>query len=279
MQAAPQSHANCAEPEPLMPPAEERVLTTDSLPAAQPIAPTVPTAPPQIDREFVIKNRLVERYIAGRLPVRGAQDLERFCREHPALLEEIHLTQNIQAAVRLLDATGQPSPWDPPPKRWWQRPQVAIALGVLALTLGITAAVLNGRAGAGEHEIARLKQLAIAQPLDPVTSTRTITVIPSRTAPSRKSLATLGGGGSGQMADLKFEMSWSPFKEYRVTVDRIDQGRVAVLHNVLRDSNNMVHVELNSSAFGPGDYQFTLEGLNWKGEPTPQAWATLAIAR
>ena len=59
------------------------------------------------------------------------------------------------------------------------------------------------------------------------------------------------------MADLKFDLSWSQINAFQVTVDRIDQGRVGVLHNLQRDSNGNLHLELNSSALGPGDYQLT----------------------
>jgi hypothetical protein len=245
--------------------------------ATPPAAATAPPPPGRIDREFVVKNRLVERYIGGRLPLRGAQDLERFCRENPGLLDEINLTENINAALRLLDASGRASPWEPQPQKWWEKPAVLIAAAALAFVLGCTALVLGGKLSSRDHAIAALKQQVAAQPLEPATSTRTITVIPSRVAPSRKALVTIGGSNV-QMADLKIDVSWTPLELFRVTVDRIDQGRVAILHNVRRDSNGMLHLELNSSALGPGDYQFTIEGLDWRGNPIPQAWATISIA-
>jgi hypothetical protein len=62
-------------------------------------------------------------------------------------------------------------------------------------------------------------------------------------------------------------------------VDRVDQGRVAVFHNVLKDSNGVLHLGLNSSALGPGEYLFSIDGLNWRGEASPLAWATISIAR
>jgi hypothetical protein len=83
--------------------------------------------------------------------------------------------------------------------------------------------------------------------------------MPSRTGPSVHSLVTIGGA-QAQMADLKIDVSWSPFTAFRVTIDRIDQGRVGVLHNMQRDSNGNLHLELNSTALGPGDYQLTIEG-------------------
>ncbi|HWW21010.1 MAG TPA: hypothetical protein VNZ06_09420 [Steroidobacteraceae bacterium] len=259
----------------------------DELPPLMP--PPAPAAPPpsaaaapapapgRIDREFVVKNRLVERYIGGRLPVRGAQDLERFCREHPDLLDEIALTDHINAALRLLDASGRASPWEPEPKKWWEQLWVPIAAATLALILGVTSLVLSGKLGGRDHTIAQLKQQVAQQPLEPTTSTRSITVMPSRVAPSRHSMATLGGAASAEMADLKIDVSWTPLDQFRVTMDRIDQGRVAIFHNLKRDSNGVLHLELNSSALGPGDYQLTIEGLDRWGNPIPQAWATISI--
>jgi hypothetical protein len=53
---------------------------------------------------------------------------------------------------------------------------------------------------------------------------------------------------------------------------------VAILANQLRDSNGQLRLSLNSSALGPGDYQLTMEGLDWRGSPEPQAWVTFAVA-
>jgi hypothetical protein len=236
-----------------------------------------PPTPGRMDREFVIKNSLVERYIAGRLPVRGAQDFERFCREHPELLDEVGLTEQIHAALRLLDASGRASPWEPEPKRWWEKLPVLIAAAVMAFGLACTALVLSSKLSTRDRTIAGLQERVRAQPLDPAQSTRSITIVPNRTAPSRHSLVTIGGA-TAQIADFKLDLSWTPLNVFRITVDRIDQGRVAILHNVQRDSNGNIHLELNSSALGPGDYQLTIEGLNWRGDPIPQAWATITIA-
>jgi hypothetical protein len=230
-----------------------------------------------MDRNFIIHNQIVERYIGGRLPLKGAQDFERYCREHPAMLDELGLDDRINAALRLLDASGRAAPWEAAPKRWWESLPVLIATAVLALVLAGTSLVASSHLGARDREIASLRQRIAAQPLDPAKSTRTITVIPSRVGPYNDSLVTIGGAET-QLADLKLDVSWSAFTQFRVTIDRIDQGRVAILHNVLRDSNGNLHIELNSSALGPGAYQLTMEGLTWRGDPVPQAWATIGIA-
>ncbi len=235
-----------------------------------------PAAPAVMDRDFILRNQIVERYLAGRLPLKGAQDFERFCREHPELVDEIALTERINGALRLLDASGRAAPWEQPPSQWWQRLPVLIGAAALALILGLAALVLAGKLAARERIIAGLQQRVAAQPLDPAQSTRPVVVIPNRTAPSRRSLVALGGG-TAQMADLKFDVSWSSYALFRVTIDRIDQGRVAILHNMQRDSNGHLHLEINTSALGPGDYQLTMEGMTWRGDAVPQAWATISI--
>ena len=186
MLAAPQSSADGDNLPPLMPPAVP--VSTVPSPAVAP-----PPAPGRMDREFVIRNNLVERYISGRLPLRGAQDFERFCREHPEVLDEVGLTEQINAALRLLDSSGRASPWEPEPKRWLERLPVLITAASLALVLAVTALVLSSKLSSRDHTITGLRQQVRAQPLDPAQSTRTITIIPNRVAPSQRSLITIGG--------------------------------------------------------------------------------------
>jgi hypothetical protein len=243
-------------------------------------ATQLPDVPPHatMNREFILRHHIVERYLGGRLPPKGVQDFEHFCAQNPALLDELGLPTCVNAALRLLEAGGRPPPWEERPKKLWEKPHALIAAAALALALGGVALYLQSRLQAVEGRIAGLTQQIASRPIDPATSTRSITLIPSRTAPSRRDAVVIGGG-SAQIADLKIDMSWSSFTVFRVTVDRIDQGRVAVIHNALRDSSGQVHVALNTSALGPGSYQFTIEGLNWRSEPTPQAWITIGVAR
>jgi len=245
--------------------------------APPPPAPNGTAATPLMDREFIVRNQIVERYIGGRLPLRGAQDFERFCRDHPELLDQIALTDRISAALRLLDASGRAAPWEQLPRRWWE--QLPLLLGVLglALVLGVICLVMEGRLAARGRALVSLQQRASLQPLDPAQSTRPITVLPSRTGPVPHSMVTIGGA-QAQMAVLKIDLSWSAFSAFRVIIDRIDQGRVGVLHDMQRDSSGNLQIELNSTALGPGDYQFTIEGLTWRGEPVPQAWANISFA-
>src|SRR5258706_15749220 len=147
----------------------------------------------------------------------------------------------------------------------------------LALAGAVAAAVAWGKLSARDATIASLQQTVAEQPLEPATSTRTVKLVPSRTAPSRRAAVTLGGNGAAQMADLKIDMSWSKFTAFRLTLDRQDQGRVAVPNYMPRDSNGDLHLSLNSTALGPGTYEFAIEGLTLRGDAIAQAWIAVGI--
>ena len=247
--------------------------------AAAPATLSLPSAAsaPRMDRDFIVQHQIVERYIGGRLPLKGAQDFEHYCRQHPKLLDEIALGDRINAALRLLDAGGRAPPWEQRPARWWEKLPAILALGGLCTALAITTLWTSSRLSAQRRAAQGLQQEMKAQALDPAQSTRHITIDPSRTAPSQRSLAVIGGSAA-EFAELSINLSWSRYTAFDLTIDRVDQGRVAVLRNLQRDSNGQVQLALNSSALGPGDYQLTIEGITWRGEAVPQAWAMITIA-
>lgn len=238
-----------------------------------------PPASPVMDGDFIERNQIIERYLAGKLPVRGAAEFERYCKEHPELLDEIGLPDHVNAALKLLDASGKPQPWEPQPKRFWENPWLPIGLGVAVLILlATTLSFARSRAAEGRTLVALNAEIA-AQPLYPATETRTIRVLPSQGGPSASSspAVVIGGDGQTQLADLLLDLSRSPYHEYRVTIDRIGEGRVAIINHLAKDSNGHLDIAFNSSALGPGDYLFTIEGLTWRGSPVPDSWVTIGI--
>jgi hypothetical protein len=239
----------------------------------------MPPMPPQnvMNREFIARNQIVERYLSGRLPLKGRQDFERYCHEHPELLDEIGLLERINAALRLLEAGGRAPPWEGRSKPWWERLPVLLGIAGVGLALGIIALVLLGKLSNSERSITSLRRQVAVRALDPALATHSYVIAPNRESPSTRSLLTIGGSQT-EMADLKIDLSWTKMTVFRVTVDRVDQGRVAVFYNVLKDSNGVLHLGLNSSALGPGNYLFSIDGLNWRGEASPLAWATISIA-
>ncbi len=254
--------------------------------APAPMAPPAPmaapaTAPaagaPVMDRDFIARNQIIERYLSGKLPIKGATEFERFCKDHPELLDEMGLPDRVNAGLRLLEASGKPEPWpEEQPRRLWENPWLPAALGVAALVfLMSTLSLARGRSQE-KQTIASLNEQLIEQPLEPAAATRTIRLLPSREGAS-SAPAVVVGGGQTELVDLLLDLSRSQYREYRVTIDRIDQGRVAIINNLGKDSNGHLRIALNSSALGPGNYQFTIEGLDWRGDPVPDSWVTIGI--
>jgi hypothetical protein len=243
--------------------------------AAGAAATTVPAQAP-MDRDFIARNQVVERYLSGKLPVRAATEFERFCKAHPQLLDELGLPERVHAGLRLLEASGKPEPWQEHTRGFWERPQFAIALTLAVVGLLVSTLFFAHTSVQSERRLQALSKQATEQPLDPATSTRTIRLLPSRDGASSTPVVFIGGP-QVQMADLKIDMSHSPYREFRVTIDRLDQGRVAVIHNLMKDSNGHLRLALNSSALGPGVYQMTIEGLTWRGDPEPDSWVTIGI--
>jgi hypothetical protein len=264
------------------PQAELPVPATSEPPTEQPAAPPlsmpgiVAGASPRMDRDFIARNQVVERYLSGNLPVRGATDFERFCREEPDLLDAIGLPERVNMALRLLEASGKPEPWQPAPKKLWEKPQLMIGLGAVVVLLVVILAIVGSSSADKSSSVSKLKALIMEQPLEPATTTRTIQLQPSRAGSSSKPAVTIGGA-TAELADLRIDMTHSPYRAFRVTIDRVDQGRVAVLHNVMKDSNGQLHLAINSSALGPGIYEFTLDGLTWRGDAEPDAWIAIGI--
>jgi hypothetical protein len=231
-----------------------------------------------MDAAFIQQNQIVERYLSGKLPLKGAQDFERYCKEHPETLTSLGLADRINAALRLLDTSGEPLPWAEKPIPFYQKPLTIAVVTALAGTLLIATLMLVTAGGKKDERIAVLTNEVETQPLQPSRSTRAVLVMPSRTGPVARSAATIGGRDA-ELADFKFDLSWSTFTNFRVTVDRVDQGRVAILGNLERDSNGHVRISLNSSALGPGDYEVSFEGLDWRGSTNAQAWTRFSVAR
>ncbi len=235
-------------------------------------------ANPAMDRDFIARNQIVERYLSGRLPLKGATDFERFCKENPQMLDELGLPERVNAGLRLLEASGKPEPWQEAAKPFWSKPPITIGLAAATLVLGVALAVVAGQSAGKTDKIAKLQKRVAEQPLDAATATQTFRVMPNRDGATNTPAVTIGGGAA-VLADFKIDESRSAYKTFTVTIDRVDQGRVGVIHNLVKDSNGHLRLTLNSSALGPGTYQLTIQGLSWRGDAEPDSWLTIGIQR
>lgn len=232
------------------------------------------TPAPAMDREFIIKNQIVERYLAGRLPPKGVTDFERLIRARPELVEELGLPDRVNAGLRLLDAAGIAEPWAEKEKKVWEKPIFGfVAAGVAAVAL-IACLVLAMQVSKRDTQIAKLQKDNQERPIAPSTKKRTIIVETTRNGPPSTARVTIN---QGDFAELKTDMSWTKFTMFKVSIDRVDQGRVAVIDGLTKDSNGHLRISLNAGAFGPGQYLVTIEGLNMRREPLPMGWFKIAV--
>jgi len=227
-----------------------------------------------MDREFIIKNQIVERYLAGRLPPKGVTDFEKLIRSRPQLIEELGLADKVNAGLRLLDAAGIAEPWAEKPKKLWEKPiftMGAVALAVVAL---IGCAVLAMQVSSRNVTIAKQKKENIERSIAPSTRKRTILVGVARNGPPVQSTLSIS---HGEFAEMKVDLSWARYSAFKVSIDRVGQGRVAVIDSLEKDSNGHLRLSLNAGAFGPGDYMVTIEGLNLRRESLPVAWFRINV--
>jgi len=246
--------------------------------ASSATAVSEPLETPLMDLDFIARHQIVEKYLAGKLPPKGVQDFERFCGAHPELLDAIGLGNHVNAALRLLEAGGKPEPWSKPVTRFYEKPLNFAVVSVVAVALLVTTGYFATGKSQATARVAALQKQVAEQPLMPATVTRPLVLEPNRTAPSSRPQATIAGS-TGEFADIKIDVSWSTFTNFRVLIDRVGQGRFAVIGNLQRDSNGQLRFGFNNTGLGPGEYQFALEGLDWRGTPQPQGWVSILVTR
>ena len=234
------------------------------------------TSAPAMDREFIIKNQIVERYLAGRLPPKGVTDFERLIRARPELVEELGLPERVNAGLRLLDAAGIAEPWAEKEKKAWEKPIYGFIAAGLAVAALIGCVVLATQVSNRDTQIAKLQKENHERPIAPSTGKRTIIVQASRNGPPSQARVQIA---QGDFAELKADLSWTKFTMFKVSIDRVDQGRVAVIDGLTKDSNGHLRISLNAGAFGPGEYLVTIEGLNMRREALPMGWYKFAVTR
>jgi hypothetical protein len=149
----------------------------------------------------------------------------------------------------------------------------AAALAIAAL---IGCAVLAMQVSSRNATIAKKTQENLERAIAPSTRKRTLLVGVARNGPPAQPTLTIS---YGDFAEMKVDMSWARYGAFKVSIDRVNQGRVAVLDGLDKDSNGHLRISLNAGAFGPGDYMVTIEGLNMRRESLPVAWYRISVTR
>ena len=228
-----------------------------------------------MDAKFVEENEIIEKYLSGRLPLRGQLDFERFCLENPELLEEIELADRLNRGMRLLEAGGRADVLDPKEKPWKTMPVLAGA-AVLIFALVIAVVILGSKYASARSSVTGLEHRLVSGPLKPPSEARTVLVHPQRVQSERPQLSVYGGEHA-QLLDMKIDVSFALQNAFRVIIDKKDQARVGTIDRVLKDSNGQLRLTFNTSGVSPGLYRFRIEGITLRGEAIPVAWMNVLV--
>ncbi len=235
------------------------------------------TTSPRFDRKFIEDHKLVERYLENKLPFKGARDLENWCREHPEYLSALKLSERAQTSLKLLEASGQPQDLREPTPPWWKSIYVPIVLGVAAFLSLVAFWALFGKyevlRGQLEDTRALMARGSLVQP-----AIETSVHISPDHAPGIDKARILLSRTAPQLMDVHIDLGYTnKLSQFRVFVDKQDQGRALVLNNVLKDSNGELRVTLNSTGLSAGIYNVRIEAIPFRGSPMEVGWLVLEV--
>ena len=81
-----------------------------------------------------------------------------------------------------------------------------------------------------------------------------------------------------QLMDVHIDMNYTnKLTQFRMFVDKKDQGRALILNNLFKDSNGELRMTLNSTGLAVGTYNVRIEGLPFRGSPIPLGWLLLEV--
>jgi hypothetical protein len=235
------------------------------------------TALPRFDRKFIEEHKLVERYLENKLPLKGARDLENWCRANPDYLNELKLSERAQTSLKLLEASGQPVDLQEPRPPWWKTIHVLIGLAVVAFLSLVAFWALLGKYVLLRGELTDTRTLMNQGSLVQPATTREVRVSPDR-APGVDQARIVVTRAAPQLMDVHVDLGYTnKLTEFRLFVDKKDQGRALILNDLLKDSNGELRMTLNSTGLSAGIYNVRIEALPFRGSPIPIGWLILDV--
>ena len=239
---------------------------------------------PRFDRKFIEDHNLLERYLDGKLPVRGARDLETWCRNNPDYLNELQLSERAQSSLKLLEACGRPVDLTEPRPPWWKSPYVPVSLGVLTCLALAAFWVLFGKYVIVKNRLEEARTVATQGSLVQPASETSVTITPDR-APDIDRARIVISRSAPQLMDVHIDLTYTKDPQvlarklmtFRIVVDKKNQGRALILNNLIKDSNNQLRLTLNSTGLAAGIYTARIEGVPFGGGAYPLGWLSLEV--
>lgn len=256
-----------------------------------------------MDQQYIKEQRIVDRYLAGDLTVREARQFEKYCLEHPDVLQDMPIPvrlkarlsrqpldhsetgmfQTIPSSATIAATEGlEDEEQDEAPARE-RRLGAGSSKGLVysllaAVTLLAAATVFYGlRARALAGELQHLKQSVQKSQLQAPSTVQTFKVQLNRSGVPAEPTISLGWPEPAQLLELSVDTTELAYAQYQITIQKRDDARLLVLRRVARDSNRELRLALNSSAFGPGQYVFKIEGYTWRGQLEPAGWISVGL--
>ncbi len=233
-------------------------------------------APPRFDRAFIEEHRLLDRYLEGRLPFKGAREFEHWCADHPEYLEEIRLAGRTRASLELLEAAGRPQDLSEPGTPWWRTPWFLAGLGATALVCAVGFFALLGMNTLMQGKLSTARAQLARGTMMPPLSVQELRIAPDR-VPGVDQARIMVRREIPALYALRIDMSSVRERRFRVSVDKRDQGRVLVINNLAKDSNGDLRVSFNTSALAGGRYDIRIEALPLLGAPIADGWIVMTV--
>ncbi len=242
----------------------------------KPAAKQAPVSP-RFDRKFIEDHKLVERYLENKLPFKGARDLEQWCRAHPDYLNELKLSERAHASLKLLEASGRPQDLGEPKPPWWRSIYLPIGLAAFALVCLAAAWSLAGKNSSLQGKLEDTKRVMSQGPLVQPATEKAIYISPDH-APGIDRAKIQLSRAAPLLMDVHIDLGYTQkLLQFRMFVDKQDQGRALVLNNLLKDSNGELQITLNSTGLAAGIYTVRIEALPPRGIPIPIGWLILEV--
>jgi hypothetical protein len=252
-------------------------MNARTIPDAKPAGKQPPVSP-RFDKKFIEDHKLIERYLENKLPFKGARDLEQWCRAHPDYLNELKLSERAHASIKLLEASGRPQDLGEPKPPWWQNIYLPIGLAAVAFVCLVAAWSLAGKYSSLQVKLEDTKRVMSQGPLVQPATEKAIYVSPDH-APGIDRARIKLSRAAPLLMDVHIDLGYTQkLQQFRLFVDKQDQGRALVLNNLLKDSNGELRVTLNSTGLAAGIYTVRIEALPPRGIPIPIGWLIIEVS-
>jgi hypothetical protein len=183
----------------------------------------------------------------------------------------------VQTELDLPPPAGAPEDAAELALEWWQRPVAVAALAGLAALLLALAVAGNVSARRDRAAAAALERQVRILTLRPATQERALRIEPNRRSWSAAPDAAIRRPEPPELLALYLPVAYAEFPAFALTIDKVDQGRMMVVHRMMPDSNRDLRLTLNSSAFGAGEYRIRIQGYTWRGQRVDVGWVRLVV--